>query len=481
MAEESVAHKTARTSFWAAIEKLSTLGVQFVISMLLARLLTPSDYGTVAMLGIVIAIGNQFISCGFGTAIVRKPSIEQKDLSTAFFFNLGVSLLVYLIIFFTAPLIAKFYELPILNPILRVYGLTLIISSAAIVQQSLLSRRLDFKSQAKVTVLATIVSGIVGVFCAYKGLGAWALVIQSIVSALLNTFLLWFFLKWTPSLEFSRSSLKYLWGFGSKVLASGLISSVYTNLYSLFIGKVYNSAALGLFNKGQQIANIYPDIVRNIFIKNSVPILAQHQDNHDDLKRIYSEFCKLVCFVTFPVVVLAIVLAKPFVLFFLTERWIESVPYVQIFSVAAILGPLNIINYNILLVVGRSDATLKAELIKKISGIAVILILLKYGPLTLAIGSCCFNIAVYFINLLFAKKYVHISIMDQFKDLLPSLLIASLTGVVAYFVICFIDGNLLQLIVGALIGVGLYFIVTKYIFRFQIYNKLSILLKRQTK
>lgn len=477
MAEESVSHKTARTSFWAAIEKISTMGVEFIVSMVLARLLSPSDYGSIAMLGIFISVANQFVSCGFGSALIRKLDCTQSDYSTAFFFNVGVAIITYIILFFSAPFIATFYNIEILCPILRVSGICLIVNSTKIVQYSILTKNLAFKSLAKVTALTTTISGAIGIYFAYNGFGAWALVIQSLSTSLLTAISTILITRWIPTLTFSKESFRYLWNYGSKMLASGLISTIYMNLYSLLIGKVYDSKALGIFNRGQNTANIYPNVVQSVFIRNSLPIMAQYQNDRERLIHIYREFCKLAGFVTFPIVFMVIVLAQPFVYTILTEKWSDAIIYIQIFSVFSLLAPINVINYNLLLVIGRTDATLKAEIIKKVSGIILIFSLLRFGPLVLAVGSTCFNIAVYFVNLCFAKKYVGISIKSQIKDLTPPLLAAVVCSVFVHFTLLFIANDWFKLMVGGILQATMYFFVTKFILKMSVYSNIMNLIK----
>lgn len=475
---ESTSRKAAKSSMWAAVEKASSLGIQFVITMVLARLLSPSDYGVIAMLGIFIAVAAQFINCGFGTALIRKDECSQEDFSTAFYFNIGVSIIIYLILFIAAPYIAKFYEQPLLCPVLRVYGISLIIAAICIVQQVMLTRKLDFKSTSIITTVSALLSGVVGVFCAYKGMGAWALVIQHITKEVLITVCLFVIIRWVPSFTFSKKSLSYLWNFGSKMLASGLISSVYNQLYNLFVGKVYNSATLGLYNRGLQISNIYPDIVQSVFVRNSLPLMSQCQNDKERLIHVYREFCKLVSFLTFPMVCLMVILAKPFVLFFLTDKWAECIPYVQIFCLGALFIPLSVVNYNVLLAAGHPGATLKAEIIKKTVGVLVIIILVPIGPVVLAIGSSLYSVFAYIINLYFAKKYVGISFVEQLLDLVPSFVISVITCIIVWLVIMFIPGYLLQLIVGGLLELLLYFVITKYIFKFTIYTQILGLIKK---
>ncbi len=475
--QESIAHKTARTTLWSAIERISTLSVQFIITMVLARLLTPSDYGTIAMLTIFIAIAQQFVECGIANALIRKIECTQDDYSTAFFFNIGLSCVVYVLLYLIAPFVARFYDMEILTSVLRVYGISVIFQSFKIVQYAILCKKLEFKKMAKVTAVVTLVSGLFGVMLAYWGYGVWALVAQNVLLAFLTSVAYFIVLRWKPSFIFSMDSLQYLWGFGSKMLASGIISVVYTNVYSLVIGKIYDSKSLGIFNNGHRLSHFYPDIIKSIFVRNSLPILSELQNDNARLLSVYREFIVLVSFLTFPIVMILFVIAKPFILFFLTEKWAECIIYLQIFCVSSLLMPANWINLNLLQALGRSDLTLKAEIIKKGLGITLIFSVMKFGPLVLAICYSLFDIVVYGINLYFAKKLTGLSIKAQVIDMSSSFISSLLSAIVAYCALLLVDNYFIQMILATTIGIITYFCATKYLFRMNIYVKLRELTK----
>ena len=473
MMQESTAHKTARTTFWGAIERISTMSVQFVITMILARLLSPSDYGVIAMLTIFIAISQQFVECGISNALIRKQDCTQADYSTAFFFNVGMSCIVYLILFLTAPFIASFFKMGLLSIVLRVYGLSIIFQSFRIVQYAILCKRLEFKKMAKVTALVTLFAGLMGVLMAYLGYGVWALVSQNVFLALMTSIAYFAILKWTPSCVFSMRSLKYLWGFGSKMLASGIISVTYTNLYSLVIGRVYDSKSLGLFNRSHYLANIYPDVVKNIFVRNSLPIMSEIQDDKERLLKVYREFIILVSFITFPVVLLLLVMARPFILFFLSDKWEGSIIYLQIFCFSSLMMPANWINLNLLQTLGRSDLTLKAEIIKKIIGVILIFSMISFGPLVLAISYSIYDIIIYFINLYYARKLTGFSYHSQLLDFLPCLVSSIISATISYIIMQSSSNYIMQMILAIIIGLSIYYLFTRYIFKMEIYTKLK--------
>lgn len=473
MAEESVAHKTARTSVWGAIEKISTMGIQFVVSMVLARLLSPSDYGTIAMLTVFIAISDQFVTCGFANALIRKPDCQDVDYSTAFWFNIVAGVGFYGILFCIAPFVADFYGMDILCPILRVCGLALPIGALRLVQYAILVKHLKAEKTAIIHFVCSIVSGVIGIYMAYTGYGVWSLVAQQLTSGLLTALILWTTSDWYPRWEFSHESMKYLWGFGSKMLVTGIISSIYGNIYSILIGKFYDRAALGVFNRGQKLAKLFPDVAESVFVKNSLPILSQLQDDKERLTHVYRELVKVACFITIPAVCMISVLAEPFVRVVLTEKWMASVVYIQLFAATSFLSPANSINLNLLQTFGRSDYTLKAEILKKSICLIVVFTLLPFGPLTLALGSCCMDVLAFSINLYFAKKLSGLHYTMQIKDVLPILVSSILMSAIMLLTVTWIGSNLLKMIIGVIIGLSVYVALTKWVFRLNVYKQID--------
>ncbi len=478
MDKESIAQKTARTSFWGGIEKVSTLGVQFLVSLILARLLSPSDYGIIAMLWVFITLSEQFISCGFSNALIRKEHCDSVDYSTAFYFNLAVSLLCYAALYLAAPLVARFYKMDILCRVLRIFGLSLPLSALRLVQTAILSRNLQARKSAVIQLACSIVSGGVGIWMAYKGFGVWSLVVQQLSNGLFMALLLWISASWYPRREFSRESMRYLWGFGSKMLLTGIISSLYSNIYSIVIGRRYDGASLGLFNRGQKIARLFPEVAESVLVKNSLPIMAQVQTERERMVHVYREFVKLACFITFPAVSLVCLMAEPFVQVVLTEKWIESVPYIQLFAVTALFLPANSVNLNLLQACGRSDYTLKAEIIKKSIGLVTVFILLPYGPWILAIGSCGIDILVLGVNLFFAKKLSKLPYSTQLKDMTPALISSLIMSGLVYLACLPVSNALLKLLLGGVLGLAVYYVMTRFVFKIELYDKLRLLAAR---
>ena len=478
--EETVTHKTARTSFWGGIEKVGSLGAQFVVSMLLARLLSPSDYGVVAMLMVFLAIANQIVSCGFVNALIRKTECKSVDYNTAFYFNVVVSLICYLCLYLIAPYVARFYKMELLCSVMRVTALSIPLGALTLVQDAILLRNLEAKKNAFITTSTAIIGGVIAVWLAYRGWGVWALVFHQLLGSILRVIFLWARTSWLPKLEYSIDSMRYLWRFGSKMLLTGLISVTYSNIYSILIGKFFNSNLLGLFNRGQNVAILLPNVIESVFVKNSLPIMSQLQLDKEKLPHVYNEFIKLTCFLTFPIVTLTIILAKPFVELVLTEKWLGCVIYIQLFSINAVFSPANSVNLNLLQALGRSDYTLKAEIIKKSLGFIMVFLLLPFGPLYLAIGYNIFGMFCVGVNCYYAKKLSGLSYWYQIKGVLPILISCVLMGIVVFFSIFLFDYSLFKLIVGILIAIISYYIITCNILKLEIAEKILSMIKRKS-
>lgn len=478
MKNESISYKTARSSIWTAVEKFSTLGIQFIVSLVLARLLLPSHYGMVAMLSVFIGISNEIVSCGVGNAIIRKEECKSIDYSTAFYFNISLGITMYLILYIVSPLVSSFYKMGILCPLLRLTGLTLIINSFSIVQNAIVSKQLQVEKRAVISLSAVLFSGTIGILMAYYGFGVWALAWQTIISSSLTCVLLWIFTGWKPKFEFSCSSFKYLWNFGSKMLLTGIVSSLYRNIYSIIIGKIYNPSSLGFFNRGQSLGSIFQGISEKIFMSNSLAIMSPLQKDNERLVHVYREYIKLACFITFPISFLVALLAKPFVLLILTDKWYDCILFIQIFSISSLFYAANSVNLNLLQVYGRSDYTLKSELIKKTIGLLSVFLMLHEGILALAVVGSIMNVLSYFINLYYAKKVSGLSYFSQMKDIIPLIFICLIMSIPVFFIVQIINNSLLVLILGSVTGLLIYLILAQYLIKFSTILYLKKYIKR---
>lgn len=470
MVTDSLKQKTTKGLFWSSVERFSNQGVSFIFSIILARILAPSDFGIVAMIGIFFAVAQSFVDSGFSNALVRKTDRREEDLSTCFYFNIGVGIVAYIVLFLIAPFIADFYNQPILSPIIRITGFGVVLNSLCVVQQALFTIKIDFKSQAKVTLSATIISGIVGVVLAYQGYGVWALVWQGVVMSLVRMGLLWLMSKWRPKAGFSKDSFHYLFGYGSKLLASGLLDTIYNNIYPIVIGKFYSPAQLGNYSRALSFAQLPSSNITSILQRVTFPVLSTIQDDLPRLQTNYRRLLKLSAFIVFPLMTGLAAVAFPLIRIVLTPKWEGCSFYLQIICFALMWYPIHAINLNLLQVKGRSDLFLRLEIIKKIVGVCIMCITIPLGITAMCIGMVASSFIALFINTFYTGKFIDIQYLKQMRDLLPIFVNSLLTGGLIFISIQFITNDVFKLMVGVIIGV-LYYILSSYIFaRDEIYE-----------
>ena len=478
MTGESLKTKAVKSVMWSSIERFSVQGIQFILSIVIARLVTPSEYGLIAMLSIFLAIAQTFIDSGFSNALIQKQGRTETDNSTVFYFNIAVSIIVYGMLYGAAPFIADFYKEPLLTTVTRWIGLNIIISAFSIVQRAILIIKLDFKTQAKASLIAVILSGGVGIAFAYYGYGVWALVIQAIASNFINTFLLWIFAKWTPAFRYSWQSFRTLFAFGSKLLLSGLLHTIYMNLYSLVIGKKFSAVEVGYFNRASTLAQ-FPSInITNVLTRAIYLIQCQLQDQQDKLKNSFIQFIRLSVFLIFPLMIGVCVLSKPLVLLFLTEKWLPAAELLQILCIAYMWYPVMSINNNMLNVRGRSDYFLKAEIIKKVIAIGILVATLPWGVKILCWGLVLYSFCDMAIIIYYTKKVLPTGFSEQIKNIFPSLSLSVFTGGIAYGVISLVQSPALQILTGAATGILLYCTLAKLLHFRELFLILKIVKNR---
>lgn len=470
-------NQTVKSVAWSAVERFSVQAIQFVISIILARLIAPSDYGLIAMLTIFIAIAQSFVDSGFSNALIQKKNRTETDFSTVFYFNIAISLLVYIILFLSAPYIALFYKEPLLELVCKWIGLNLIIQGLSVVQLAKLTVLLDFKTQAKASLLAVIISGILGVCLAYYGYGVWALVIQSLLNNLLNTFFLWVYAKWIPKLIFSWHSLITLFSFGSKLLLSGLLHSIYINLYSLVIGRKYSAMDVGYYNQSSLLAR-FPSVSLMAIITRAIyPIQCKIQDENELLYSSFIKYLRMSCYIIFPIMIGMAVVAKPLVLVLLTDKWLPMSDLLSVLCVAYMWIPIMVMNNQILNVKGRSDYFLKSEIIKKIAGILILLVTIPFGLTIICIGLFVYNLFDVIIIIYYSKKVQDIGYYEQFKSVFPIFSMSVAMGGIIYLSLLIISNAYLQLSLGVLIGIIVYISLSK-LFHVKELNFLLFTLKK---
>ena len=428
--------KTVNGVIWSAIERLAVRGIQFIISIVLARLLMPSDYGLIAMLSIFLAIAQSFVDSGFSNALIQKHNRTEIDCSTVFYFNIIVGIVLYLILFFCSGPISDFYSEPRLQLIVKVSGLSIIINSFGVVQRAKLSINLNFKLQALASLAAVIISGALGIFLAYKGLGVWSLVAQSVINHLLNVCILWGVSHWHPIFVFSTESFRSLFSYGSKLLLSGLLHTIYINLYSLAIGKKMNSTDLGIYNQAYTFAYFPASNITDILHKVMFPVLCEVQDDINQLENYFLTYLRTACYIIFPIMVGLASLALPFVRLVLTDKWIDVVPVLQILCFAYMWDPVMRINNYFLYVKGYTSYTLKAEIFKKV--IAIIILITRY-----------------------TKRISKLTLKREIYKLYPVILLSLSMGAISWGTTLFFESPHLQLSIGILVGISYYFIASR--------------------
>lgn len=446
--------------------------------IIMARILTPDDYGLVGMITIFMAISQSLIDSGFSQALIRKQDRTEIDNSTVFYFNIVVSIVLYLILFFCAPLIARFYDEPQLTPITRAIGLGLIFNSLAIVQRALLTLNLNFKTQAKATLIGAVVSGIVGILLAYKGFGVWAIVICQLANTGLVTILLWIFSHWKPILAYSWKSFRELFSFGSKLLASGLIDTIYRNLYLILIGKVFKASDLGYYTRAQQFADFPSSNLTGIFQRVTYPVLCTIQDSDERLADVYRRLLKTSAFIIFPLMTGLAAVSKPLVVSFLTEKWLFTASLLIPICLSQMWYPVHAINLNLLQVKGRSDLFLKLEIVKKIVGVIIICATIPFGLMAMCWGMVISSLLCLVINTHYTGKLINLGFLKQMWDLLPILLLSFGMAIVVWLTMSVLPLTpVLVLITGLAEGIVIYTLAAKLL-RFKEFQELSVILHR---
>ena len=452
----SVASKSIHGIIWSAVERFSLQGVQFFIGVVLARLLSPSDFGMIGMLSIFMSVSQTLIDCGFSNALIRQKEVLPRDFNTAFLVNFSISAMIFTILFFAAPFVASFYNMPELQPVMRVFCATLIINALFTIHKVKLTRNVDFKTQSKVSFLAAVLSGLLGIFLAYSGYGVWSLVYQAVGNSVLNLVLMIVWLKWFPSPVFDRDSFHSLFGFGSKLLIAGIISSIYSNLYNIVIGKQFSAINLGYYTRADQLGNFPSQNVSSILSRVTFPILSQLQDEPDRLRSIYIKYLQMSCFVVFPLMMGLAALAKPLIILLLGEKWMPSVILLQILCFGLMLDPICNINLNLLYVKGRSDLVLKLEIVKKVIAVVILIVSLPFGLVGLCLGRAIYGVIATILNMTYTKNFIDLSMWGQAKIVLPSLILSILMAAGSYFVTLADVCYGLQLSLGILVGIVLY-------------------------
>lgn len=446
---------------WSAIERFSVQIIQFAITLVMARLLTPADYGVVGMISIFMAIAQTLIDSGFSNALIRKLDRTDDDYSTVFIFNTIVGVICYIVMFFAAPFIAKFFNIPILTNVIRVISINLFLNSLTVVQRARLIIDVNFKALAKVTVVSIIFSGTIGLLMAYKGAGVWALVFQSVTSSFVTTLLLFCSAKWFPKMNFSRTSFRSLFSFGSKMMISGLIQTIYSKLSALAIGKFYTSSDLGYYSRGEQFAALPSDTVNNVLQRVTFPIFSKLQNDDNRLIGVYRKYIKITSLIIFFLMTFLASIASPLVTILLTDKWAPASFFLQIFCFDYMFDHICRINLNLLQVKGRSDLYLRLEIIKKIIATILLIVSIPFGVIYICLSKVLYTQLAILINTHYTGKLFGLGYAVQLKDYMIYFLISLFSCMPSFFISTMNILPIYRVFISVLISFSLYYYILR--------------------
>ncbi|MDD5976514.1 MAG: lipopolysaccharide biosynthesis protein [Bacteroidales bacterium] len=461
MPQQSLKDKTIKGTMWSAIDNVAQFGVQFIVSIVLARLLSPGDYGLIGIITIFTTVCTAIINGGFSNALIRTQKPTDEDYNTAFICNLLVSILLYAIVFLCSPLIADFFNRQELVALTRVSSFTMIIGALAIVQQTRLTKRIDFKTQTKITLIASILSGIVGIALALMDFGVWALVVQGIVAQSLRTVLLWFFNHWIPSIRFSKESFNRLFGFGWKMMASGILDSLWTQLYQVIVGKFYSPATLGQYTRAKQFSTMFSSNLTTVIQRVTYPVLSDIQNEKERMVAAYRKIIKTTMFLTFALMFALGAVSEPLLYCLIGPKWHEAATYLPLICLVGSLYPLHAINLNMLQVQGRSDLFLGLEIAKKIIGLAPLFVGAFVGIFPMLYTIVITGIISYFLNSYFSGKLLGYSSWMQLRDIAPSFFISLTMALVVYCLKFLPISNWVILPIQIVVGIIVFFFLCK--------------------
>lgn len=477
---DNIKERTTSGLLWRFLERCGAQGVNLIVQIVLARLLAPELYGTIAIVTVFTAILQIFVDSGMGNALIQKKNADDIDFSSVFYFNMGMCVVLYGVMFVAAPFISELYKNPDLTLILRVMNLVLVISGVKNVQQAYVSRTMQFKRFFFATLGGTITAAIVGIWMAYAGYGVWALVAQNLVNKTIDTVVLWFTVKWRPKWVFSFSRLKGLIAYGWKLLASGLIDSVYNNVRQLIIGKMYNSADLGLYNKGQQLTFTIINNINTSIDSVLFPAMSLEQENKERVKAITRRSVKTSSYIMWPLMIGMAAVSEPFVELFLTHKWIGVVPYIRIFCITYAFYPIHTANLNAIKAMGRSDLFLKLEIAKKTLGIVVLLLTMWISPLAMAYGLLATSLIGQVVNSWPNRKLLKYGYKEQLKDIVPYICMAVVMGGVTHSITLFQINYFVMLFAQLFVGFVSYILLSK-VFKIDSYEYIKKILMKMIK
>lgn len=476
MPQPDIKYEAKKGFYWTFFNQFMNYGLAFVVGIIMARLLSPSDYGVTAIPTIFITIARVFVDSGFQAALIRKPEVTEEDLSTAFYYSFSVGMFCYLILFVGAPFIASFFGVEVVKSLVRITALMFIWTPLTTPQNVLLSRKLDFKTISNVSIISQVIGAASGIISAYNGLGLWALVIASIVSSFLEFLFKWFVVRWFPKAHWSKDSFNYLWNFGNKVIMSSLLGTAYRAVLPAFVAKFQTPTELGLYNRANKYAELLSEQGTITIQKVTFPILSKIQNDDEKLARSYRKILRVTVFVLFPVMFMLSALAHPVIVLMLTDKWEACVILLQFLCFSAMWYPVHAININLLQVKGRSDLIFRLEVIKTIISFSILCMSLPFGIVYFCMATCVNSLLSLVINTHYTGKMISVGFWVQMKDLMPTILLSFASWGVIHLVNCFIDNLWMELIVGGGIGTIVY-VLGAYLFKFPEINEVKYMLK----
>ena len=459
--------KSLQGVVWSFIQQFSGQILSFLISIVLARLLLPAEFGLIGMIAIIIAIGGALKDAGMSQSLIRTEKPEDIDYSTVFYINIIVSVLVYVIVFVSAPLVSRFYGEPQLVDLIRVLSIGIVLGAFSAVQKTKLTKEMNFKTQFLVELPSLIISGIIGVVMAYQDFVVWSIVAMQLSRNLLSTIQLWLYSKWTPKRIFSFERLKFHINFGYKLTLSSLLDVLYSNLFNVIIGRYFSTAQLGFYTRAESTENLVVQNITGAVYKVTYPLFSEIQNDDVRIKNVYKLIIQQVLFWVAPVLIGAAVMAEPLFRFVFTEKWLPAVPMFQILCVVGVMYPMHAYNLSILNVKGRSDLFLKLEVIKKLIAVSFVFLVIPYGIFALLYFQVAFSVFVFFINTYYSGKLINYKVFEQIKHISPTLLTSLAMGVICFFIdqyfLIKIFSDFFRILTIGVVGVLSYFLMARIV------------------
>lgn len=459
--EISNKNEVVKSLFWKLLERGGTQGVQFIIQIVLARLLVPSDFGVIAIVTVFILLAEVFVNNGLNTALIQRKDIREVDYSSVFYTSLLIACILYGIMYISSPQIARYFNMEELNSLIRVLSLVLFFDVFYSIQYAIISKKMEFKKLFFGTFIASLLSGGISIYLAYVGYGIWALVIQQLLNKIFTTIIFMFLVKWMPKFQFSINRIKLLFAFGSKILFSTLLDTLFNDIRSLIIGRLYPPQALGYYNRGKQFPSVIVNNINGSIQAVMLPTLSVHQDNIKNIKRITRRSIITSAFFIFPLMFLLIIVAEPIIVLLLTETWLESTFFLQVFALTYMLRPIQTSNLQAIIAIGRSDILLKLNMYKNISGLLILILTMYYGVYAIAIGTLLMTVVSTLINIYPNKILLTYSYSEQLEDIIPYFIISLVMAFIIYWLKYFIDNIIVLLFFQLIFGTLIYLILAK--------------------